>query len=134
MKKIQMIKTSASPAGVFIMDKIYTIGTDIKENIASDFVRGKIAKSFIGKSNAKVVAEIEPTEVEIERPQDEPQSSVIKELDDETIAYYINNEGPEMHGAWYYFPDGENVRGKDKAQEAFDQRKLEIMKMLGMVE
>lgn len=84
--RVRMNKTSAGPAGVFMIRKEY----DLPDEFASQLIEAGAAVS------------LEPQEKETQEDhEDDPES-------------LLNHVG----GGYYELPNGERIKGKDKAEKA----------------
>jgi len=84
--RVKMKKTSAGPAGVFLIRKEY----DLPAEFAEQLIQADAAVSS------------EPKPVSVEPDQEEDQDSE------------LNHVG----GGYYELPNGERIKGKDKAEKA----------------
>ncbi|WP_053601047.1 hypothetical protein [Bacillus sp. FJAT-18017] len=87
--KIKMLKTSASPAGVFETDKEYEVG------------------ETMDREEAEVLVEV-GSAIVVETTQDIEN--------DEIEAPIVGLK--HLGGGWYLLPNGEKVQGKEEAEEA----------------
>lgn len=86
--KIKMIKTSASPAGVFQSEQTYEVGTDLDKETAIELI--EVGSALEAELEEKLEVEDPGTEVEIKH----------------------------VGGGWYELPNGDKVQGRDEALEA----------------
>ena len=94
---IKMLKTSASAAGVFLTDRKYTVGIEVSEETANNFI--KIGAAVEAGSTVRI------------DKVDEQESSA-EDL--------LVHKG----AGWYELPNGEKIQGKDEALKKLEELKL----------